>query len=51
MTTTAIGKQLSERRPSQVDIERSADSVAEMLVTHLGKLGPRKARTASPASN
>jgi AcrR family transcriptional regulator len=38
MTTTAVGKQLSERRPSKAEVERWADSVAQMLTVHLSAL-------------
>ena len=41
MTTTAIGKQLSECSPSDAEVDRWADSVAEMLTAHLAQLAPR----------
>ncbi|HET9930997.1 MAG TPA: TetR family transcriptional regulator [Polyangiaceae bacterium] len=39
MTVTAIGKQVSERRPSPVELEHWADAVAEMIATYLATLG------------
>jgi AcrR family transcriptional regulator len=40
MTTTAVGKQLSEGDRSKAEIERWADAIAEMLSTYLARLGP-----------
>ncbi len=41
MTTTAVGKQLSERRPSDREIRRWADATADMLTGYLAGLSPR----------
>jgi len=41
MTTTAIGKQVSERRPTAAEVDRWADGVAEMLTGYLASLAPR----------
>jgi AcrR family transcriptional regulator len=43
-TTTAVGKQLSERSPSATEIDAWADAVAEMLLLYLSKLGKRGRR-------
>ncbi len=45
MAMTAIGKQLSERRPSDGEIRRWADATAEMLSGYLAGLGPRTGPT------
>jgi AcrR family transcriptional regulator len=45
MTTTAIGKQVSERGPSRREIDRWAEAVADMLIDYLTKLAPRARRT------
>lgn len=39
MTITAIGKQVSERRPTKQALTRWADAVADMLTTYLAHLG------------
>jgi AcrR family transcriptional regulator len=44
VTTTAIGKQVSERRPRKSEVNRWADEVARMLTTYLAQLAPRGAR-------
>jgi AcrR family transcriptional regulator len=44
MTTTAVGKQLSERYPSAAEIDRWSDAVAGMLTSYLAHLGPRERR-------
>lgn len=41
MTTGAIGKQVSERRPSDAEVDRWADAVAAMLTAYLDSLAPR----------
>ena len=41
MTMTAIGKQVSERRPAEAEVRRWADSVAAMLNGYLAQLAPR----------
>jgi AcrR family transcriptional regulator len=41
MTTTAVGKQLSEREHSKAEIDRWADAIADMLSTYLARLAPR----------
>ncbi|CAN5725301.1 TetR family transcriptional regulator [soil metagenome] len=41
MATTAIGKQLSERRPTDAEIETWADAVADMVTGYLARLGKR----------
>jgi AcrR family transcriptional regulator len=40
MTTTAVGKQLSELGPSAAAVDRWADAVAEMLTLYLARLAP-----------
>jgi AcrR family transcriptional regulator len=40
MTTTAVGKQFSERPRSKSEIERWADAVADMITTYLAGLVP-----------
>lgn len=42
MTTTAIGKQVSERRPGRASVERWADAVASMLSDYLKGLARRR---------
>ena len=42
MTVTAVGKQVSERRPSEAEIDRWADAIADMLTVHLARLAPRR---------
>ena len=44
MTVTAVGKQVSERRPSKAAIDRWADAIADMLTTHLAQLAPQERR-------
>jgi hypothetical protein len=44
MTVTAVGKQVSERRPSEAAIDRWADAIADMLTTHLARLAPHERR-------
>jgi AcrR family transcriptional regulator len=44
MTTTAVGKQLSERPQRRVEIEGWADAIADMLTTYLVRLAPPKPR-------
>ncbi|WP_437594151.1 TetR/AcrR family transcriptional regulator [Sorangium sp. So ce1000] len=41
---SAIGKQLSERRPSDAEIRRWADAIADMLTGYLAGLAPRPRR-------
>ena len=41
MTTTAVGKQFSERPRRKAEIDRWADAVADMLTTYLAGLGTR----------
>ncbi len=41
MTVTAVGKQVSERRPPASEVDRWADAIAEMLTGHLARLAPR----------
>jgi hypothetical protein len=41
LTTTAVGKQVSERHPPTADVDRWADAVAEMLLLYLERLAPR----------
>jgi AcrR family transcriptional regulator len=45
MTTTAVGKQLSERRHRRAEIDGWADAIADMLTTYLARLAPRTRRT------
>ncbi len=40
-TVTAVGKELSERRPSKPEIERTADAIASMLSSYFAALSPR----------
>lgn len=40
MTTTAVGKQVSERDPSARAIDRWADAISDMLTLYLARLGP-----------
>jgi AcrR family transcriptional regulator len=40
LTTTAVGKQVSERQPKPAEVDRWADAVAEMLNTYLERLVP-----------
>ncbi len=49
LTVTAVGKQLSERRPGKAEIERTADAIAAMLGGYLTAPRSRAAR-ASTAS-
>jgi AcrR family transcriptional regulator len=44
MTTTAIGKQVSERHPTPAESDAWADAVADMLTTYLARLAPRGER-------
>jgi AcrR family transcriptional regulator len=47
MTMSAVGKHVSERRPTPAETVRWADAVAAMLTTHLAGLAPaRRARAA-----
>jgi hypothetical protein len=39
MTTTAVGKQLSERSPKSNEIDALADAIADMLSMYLAQLG------------
>jgi AcrR family transcriptional regulator len=39
MTMTSVGKQLSERRPSNAEVTRVADAIASMLTWYLAQLG------------
>ncbi len=41
MTITSIGKQLSERDPTQAEVELWADEVADMLGGYFARLAPR----------
>ena len=41
MTTTAVGKQLSERNPDKAEVDRWADAMTEMLMAYLSRLGSR----------
>lgn len=43
VTTTAVGKQVSERQPTPAEVDRWADAIAEMLIAYLERLGPRPA--------
>jgi len=45
MTVTAVGKQLSERRPSKVQVNRMADAISSMLTSYLAQLEPRARRS------
>jgi AcrR family transcriptional regulator len=42
MATTAIGKELSERSPTDTEIDRWADEVAAMIGAYLAQLRPRR---------
>lgn len=42
MTTGAVGKEVSERRPTDVEVDRWADAVAEMLNGYLAGLAPKR---------
>jgi AcrR family transcriptional regulator len=44
MTTTAVGKQLSETPRGEREIDRWADAIADMLTTYLARLAPRARR-------
>ncbi|HEY1812466.1 MAG TPA: TetR family transcriptional regulator [Kofleriaceae bacterium] len=39
ITMTSVGKQLSERRPSHAEVNRTADAIAGMLTWYLAQLG------------
>jgi AcrR family transcriptional regulator len=41
MTTTAVGKQLSERQPKKADVDRWADATADMLTGYFEGLARR----------
>ena len=41
-TMTALGKQVSERRPARAKVDRWADAVADMLSTYLAQLAPAR---------
>jgi AcrR family transcriptional regulator len=47
-TITAVGKQVSERRPSDAEVERWADAIADMLTTYLARLGPKRRARLEP---
>jgi hypothetical protein len=40
MTMTSLGKQLSELRPDDAEIDRGAAAVSEMLTMYLAHLAP-----------
>jgi AcrR family transcriptional regulator len=42
-TVTAIGQQVSERRPARAEVDRWADAVSKMLLTYLAQLEPSRA--------
>lgn len=42
MTMTAVGKQVSERRPPRAEVNRWADAISEMLTRYLAELVPRR---------
>ena len=44
LTTTALGKQLSERPHTRAEIDAWADAVADMLTAYLARLAPRRTR-------
>jgi AcrR family transcriptional regulator len=41
LTVTAVGKQVSERRPDKASVNRWADALALMLTDYLAQLAPR----------
>jgi hypothetical protein len=38
---TAVGKQVSERRPDRTSVDHWADALAQMLTDYLARLAPR----------
>ncbi|APR78807.1 Transcriptional regulator, TetR family protein [Minicystis rosea] len=43
-TMTSVGKQVSERRLSDAELDRWADAVSDMLIMYLAQLSPRPRR-------
>lgn len=41
-TVTAIGQQVSERRPARAEVDRWADAVSDMLLTYCAQLRPSR---------